>query len=220
MKTIAIVGAGPLLGMAIARKFGRNGFRVALIARTADALERRAAELRQQGIEAVAFPADITDAEQLVAAFSKIKQAFGVVDVLEFSPTDWGKGTDKLSSPSEVTAAAAQSDFDLLVLGAVRSVQQVLPDMKAQKSGALLFTTGYSAIKPLAFITSLGIANSGLRNYAYCLNDELAAEGIYAGTVSINAHIVEGTDGDPAKIAEVYFDMYTRRDRVETVFSA
>ena len=90
--------------------------------------------------------------------------------------------------------------------------------MLQRKRGTLLYTTGYSAIKPLAFITSLGIANAGLRNYAYCLSEEVASKGVYVGTVSINAHIVPGTDGDPDTIAQLYVDMHEQRDRIESIF--
>jgi hypothetical protein len=92
--------------------------------------------------------------------------------------------------------------------------------MVERKSGAIFYTTGYSAIKPLAFITSLGIANSGLRNYAYCLSEEVSSQGVYVGTVSINAHIVPGTEGDPDQIASVYLDMHDKRDRIESIFGS
>ena len=110
------------------------------------------------------------------------------------------------------------ADFDLLVKGAIASARQVIPDMMARKSGALFFATGYSAIHPIPIITSLCIANSGLRSYAYCLKDELAPHGVYVGTVSINAFIADGTDADPLKIADVFWDMFQKRDRTEAVF--
>ncbi|MFD0478345.1 SDR family NAD(P)-dependent oxidoreductase [Nonomuraea thailandensis] len=61
MPTIAIVGAGPGLGLAIARTFGSRGFDVALIARTKDKLETLVAQLGKEGITAEAFPADVLD---------------------------------------------------------------------------------------------------------------------------------------------------------------
>ena len=66
MPTIAIVGAGPGLGLAIARTFGSRGFDVALISRSREKLESLVTELAQDGITAAAFPADVRDA--LVAA--------------------------------------------------------------------------------------------------------------------------------------------------------
>jgi NAD(P)-dependent dehydrogenase (short-subunit alcohol dehydrogenase family) len=216
--TLVVVGAGPLLGRSIARLFGKRGFSVALIARGAGGLADLAEELKGEGIEAAPFPADITSADQVSEAFAKIRKIYGTVDAMEFGPTDWGKGADKLTSSVATTPESAQADFNLLVQGAIRCTREVLPQMLDRKRGTLLYTTGYSAIKPLPFITSLGIANAGLRNYAYCLGEEVAPQGVYVGTVSINAHIVPGTEGDPDKIAELYFDMHERRGRVESVF--
>ncbi|NLP64848.1 SDR family NAD(P)-dependent oxidoreductase [Paraburkholderia sacchari] len=217
--TLVVAGAGPLVGLSIAKHFGKKGFRVALISRRKEKLDALVEQLTAAGVEARAFPADLTNPQQLSKAFSDIRLAFGTVDVLEFSPTDWGKGSkEKNGKAVALTAETAQDDLNLLVKGAISCVQQVLPDMLEKKNGALLFTTGYSAIKPLSFIASLGIANSGLRNYAYCLHEDLASSGVYVGTVSINAFIAHGTDGDPGKVAELYYDMYEHRDRIEAVF--
>src|SRR5262245_57033793 len=98
MSTLVVIGAGPLLGKSIAKAFRKQGFRVALVARRIGALKELAAELHSEGIEAEAFPADITSQTQVEQAFAAIKERFGTVDVLEFSPTDWGKGADKLTS--------------------------------------------------------------------------------------------------------------------------
>jgi NAD(P)-dependent dehydrogenase (short-subunit alcohol dehydrogenase family) len=84
--TLAIVGAGPGLGLSIAKVFGRNGFSVALISRTREKVDRLAAELAESGIDAAGFAADIMDRPSLVAAFARIKDRFGPVDVLEYSP--------------------------------------------------------------------------------------------------------------------------------------
>ena len=55
MPVIAIVGAGPGLGQSIARRFGREGFAVALISRTQSRLDDMVAELASRGIEAAGF---------------------------------------------------------------------------------------------------------------------------------------------------------------------
>lgn len=218
MPTIAIVGVGPLLGMSLARRFGREGFNVALIARRRDALQDYAAQLQALGITAAAFPADAGDERQLNDAFAAIRQRFGAVDVLEFSPTQWNKGGYESTVALATTPDSALHDFNLLVRGAIASARAVLPDMLAKNAGALFFSTGYSAIKPMPMITSLCIANAGLRSYALCLREELAPKGIYVANVSINVFIEPGTVNDPDHIAELYWDMYVRRDRAEAVF--
>jgi short-subunit dehydrogenase len=220
MGTIAIVGVGPLLGMGIARKFGREGFKVALIARRPAALQEYVQELQALGIDAAGFPADISEPQQVARAFADIRQKFGFVDVLEFSPTQWNKGGYEATQALATTVESAGHDFQLLVQGAIASAREVIPEMIERKQGALFFSTGYSAIKPIPYITSLCIANSGLRSYAYCLHEELAPNNVYVGTVSIAAFIQANTDGDPDKIAELYWDMYQKRDRIEDVFGS
>ena len=85
MKTLALIGAGPGLGFSIAKKFGQNGFRIALISRDQQRLDKMAEELKTDfGVEAKGFAADIMDRASLVRAFTAVKQAYGFIDVLDF----------------------------------------------------------------------------------------------------------------------------------------
>lgn len=211
MKTIAIVGAGAGLGMSIAKKFGKNGFRVALIARNEEKLNQLVIELEQWGIEAASFQADILDKEQIEMAFAAIKEKYGFIDVLEYSPTP---SINTVAPSLDVTEENALYQFQFNVLGALSSVRQVLPDMLDKQSGALLFTTGGAAIHPVPMMANVGIAVSGLRNYIFNLNSELADKGIYAGHLSIGIWM-QPNSGVQDKIADIWYDMYTKRDRVE-----
>ena len=78
MPSIAIIGAGPQLGLAIARTFGAQGYDVALIARNRAKLDSLVGQLASDGITAAAFPADVLDrpalthtapAEDIAAAY-------------------------------------------------------------------------------------------------------------------------------------------------------
>lgn len=220
MGTIAIVGVGPLLGMGIARKFGSQGFKVALVARRKDALDDYVRQLKALGIDAAGFPADASDPRQIADAFAEIRATFGAIDVLEFSPTNWNKGSYQATNALATTPDTALADFNLLVRGAIACAREVIPEMQARGQGTLFFTTGYSAIKPMPVITSLCISNAGLRSYAYCLSEELAGSGIHVATVSINVFIEPGTPRDPDLIADLYWDIYQKRDRVEAVFES
>jgi len=211
MKTIAIVGAGAGLGMSIAKKFGEHGFRVALIARNEEKLNRLVIELEQLGIEAASFQADILNKEQIEMAFAAIKEKYGFIDVLEYSPTP---SFDSVAPTLDVTEENALYQFQYNVLGALSSVKQVLPDMLDKQRGALLFTTGGAAIHPVPMMGNVGIAISGLRNYIFNLNSELADKGVYAGHLSIGIWI-QPNSGVQDKIADIWYDMYTKRDRVE-----
>src|SRR5205807_59418 len=80
-KTIAVIGAGAGLGQAVARRFGREGFGVALVARTAARVGALADELCGEGIDAAAFPCDVADRPALAGTIDAITERFGQIDV-------------------------------------------------------------------------------------------------------------------------------------------
>ena len=84
MPTIAIMGAGPGMGLAIAQTFGKEGHQVALLSRTPAKLDPVVAELTDQGIEAAAFAADVLDRPAIVSGLAAVKQRFGQIDVLDY----------------------------------------------------------------------------------------------------------------------------------------
>src|SRR5580704_17592796 len=60
-KTIAVFGAGPGMGRSVARRFGREGFQVALVARNQTRLDAYTGELAADGITAAGFAGDLAD---------------------------------------------------------------------------------------------------------------------------------------------------------------
>lgn len=216
MKTLALIGAGPGLGFSIAKKFGQNGFRIALIARNQQRLDTMATQLKTEfHIEAKGFAADVMDRDSLVSAFTAIKKAYGFIDILEFSPAI---PMDRYQTTLEVTPASALHEFEFEVLAGLTAIQQVLPAMLEKKTGALLFTTGISSVQPLPRLANVGIAISGLRNYLTNLHHEVAPKGIYVGHLAIGVMIQPGQEGDPDTIADVWYNMYDKQDQFETIF--
>jgi NADP-dependent 3-hydroxy acid dehydrogenase YdfG len=228
VKTIAIFGAGPALGLAVARRFGREGFRAALVARDRGRLDGMVATLASEGVEAAGFQADLTDRAAALAATTAIQSRFGTIDVLEYSPT--GVGGPR-QSPSQVDVAAIGPLLDKFVLTPVALAGQVLPGMLDRGGGGLLFALGAAAKYPVPGLASAGIALSGLRYYVHTLHAELAPENVYAGMLLIGA-LIEGSESHrnasawntgerqlavvPAgDLAGRYWDMYLKRDRVE-----
>ncbi|MGW1762387.1 SDR family NAD(P)-dependent oxidoreductase [Streptomyces mirabilis] len=221
MPTIAIVGAGPGLGLSIAKVFGNRAFDVALISRAKDKLDALVADLAEAGIIAEAFPADAGDPAQLTHALQAAIARFGRIDVLEFSP---GAGMS-MTTPKEVTVDTLRPLIDSLLYGAVAAVQAVLPGMLEAQSGTLLLTTGGGAIDPYPMLATINIAQAGQRNYAINLHNPLADEGIYAANVAINLMI--GADAPevvphraPDEIALDYWNLHSSRTQAEHVIGA
>ncbi|MFJ8019357.1 SDR family NAD(P)-dependent oxidoreductase [Streptomyces sp. NPDC096311] len=221
MSTIAIVGAGPGLGLAIARRFGREGFKVALVSRNEEKLGKLATQLSEEGIEAAGFAADILDRPTLVNAFRRIEERFGPVDVLEFSPAPGMQEAAKsIVSAAEVDPENIQPEIEYYVHGGVTAAQQVLPGMIERGSGTLLFTTGASSAVPFPQMGNVGIGGGALRNWALALNAELKDKGVYVAHVPIATFIGKGgPETQPETIAEVYWDLYTKRDEAERMYS-
>jgi NADP-dependent 3-hydroxy acid dehydrogenase YdfG len=143
--SIVIVGAGPNLGAAVARRFGREGLSVGLVARDAEKLGALAEALRADGLTADVEPADIRDADALGAAIGALAERLGPVEVLSFSPLP---ARAFMKPILETTVEDLRGPLEFSVLGAVAAARAVLPAMLERGSGTLLYTTGGAAIKP------------------------------------------------------------------------
>src|SRR5580700_1401133 len=84
--SIVIVGAGPNLGLAVAKRFGREGFAVGLTSRTESRLVELRGQLRLEGIATAGAAADIRDSDALASAIHQLAAELGPVEVLEYSP--------------------------------------------------------------------------------------------------------------------------------------
>ena len=224
MPTIAIVGAGPQLGRAIARTFGTHGYDVALIARNRTKLEGLAGELTAEGITAAAFPADVLDHDALAQALKDAATRFGGIDVLEYSPVG-GFDSTVLTLPSVTEPAHVRHEMEFQLYGAITATRAVLPAMREAGAGTLLFTTGAGSVDPVPQVANVNAAAAALRNWVINLHKELDGTGIQAAhvgiDVSIGMSVVPGfPTAEPEEISPVYWELHTnRRDQAELVFS-
>ncbi|GIF67732.1 short-chain dehydrogenase [Asanoa ishikariensis] len=206
MGTVAIVGAGPGLGLSLAKVFGGQGFEVALIARTASTLDELVDDLADSGIAAAGYRADIMDRPSLVRAFRDIAANHEPVEVLEFSPAPRGPEAGMvLAGPLDVSVANVQPHLDFYVHGAITATGQVLPDMLERGSGTLLYTTGPGSVLPAPAMGNVGLACAALRNWVLNLHDALAGKGVYAAHVPLS---LDADEADPDRIAPHYWDIH------------
>lgn len=204
-KICAVAGVGPGVGLAVAKRFGREGFRLALLARRAEALDKYVAALDQEGLEASAFPADAANFDSLKEALAQVKAQLGSPDVLVYNPAVIVEG-----NPSTLDVEELMADFRVNVGGALVCAQQVIPDMKAKRSGTLLFTGGGLALRPQPRYTSLAIGKAGLRNLTYSLAAELESDSIHVATITIAGFVQPGSHFDPDLIAEKYWELHAQ----------
>ncbi|MCW8382471.1 SDR family NAD(P)-dependent oxidoreductase [Streptomyces justiciae] len=223
MTSIAIVGAGPQLGLAIARTFGSQGFDVALISRNREKLDTLVGKLTAEGIAAAAFPADVLDRDALGRALQEAAAKFGGVDVLEYSPV--AGLTTVMTTPAETEPAHVQHEMEFQLYGAMAATRAVLPAMRQAGAGTLIYTTGAGSIDPVPQVGNINAAAAALRNWVINLHKELDGTGIQAAHVGIDVSIgtpaVPGfPTAQPEEISPVYWDLHTaKRDQAELVFS-
>ncbi|MGW4183353.1 SDR family NAD(P)-dependent oxidoreductase [Streptomyces albidoflavus] len=210
MTTFALVGAGPGLGLAAARRFGAAGHRVALLSRSADHLEPLVAELSRDGTEARAYPADVLAPDTLTAALGRAAEELGPVEILQYSPVP---RADFMKPVLETTASDLDDPLAFSVKAPVTCVQAVLPGMRALGRGTLLFVNGGSAVRPAPRVAGTSIAFAAESAYARMLHDALAGENIHAAQLIIPGAIrPDAEHSSPDALAERLYALHTGRD--------
>jgi NADP-dependent 3-hydroxy acid dehydrogenase YdfG len=205
MPTLFVVGAGPGVSASVARRFGREGFRVVALARRADALADHVSELRAAGVDAHAQVADAADPNGLTQALAVAAAAHGAADVLVYNAAG-----ARYKALAELSAAELMTDLQVSVGGALAATQAVLPAMRARGSGTLLFTGGGFAFEPMPAMASLGAGKAAIRNLAFSLHADLKDVGLHAATVTICGMVKAGTAFDPDLIAEKFWALHAQ----------
>ena len=221
MTTLAIIGAGRGLGAAVARRFGKEGFAVALISRHQGRLDALAAELEQDGVQARGFTADVRDPRSIASALEQATEALGPIEVLQYSPLPQ---KDFMRPVLETTPEDLVGPVEFSIYGPVAAVHQVLPGMRFLPEGSqpsILFVNGGSAVTPGRNVTGTSVAFAGQAAYAELLHEVLGEEGIYVGQLIIGGRIIEGDDEkDPDVLADRIFELHRRRDTFREQVSA
>lgn len=198
-RTAVVVGAGPGLGLALARRFAHEGYALALLARSPGRLDL--AGLAAASTHAV----DLADRPALVAALDVVRERHGDPEVLLFNAS-----ATVMGQPIEVDPEAVAAALAVGVVAGVVCAQGLAPAMRAARAGSLLFTGGGTALKPWAAGTAIGLQKAALRNYVLALHEELAPLGVHAGTVTVHGMIAPGTPYAPELIAEAFWGLHTQ----------
>jgi NAD(P)-dependent dehydrogenase (short-subunit alcohol dehydrogenase family) len=208
----AVIGAGPGIGFAVAKRFGAGGMKVALMARRRAEVENMADELLKLGVDARAYSCDAERATDITDALNNIEHALGPVSALIYNAA-----VIKPGGAQEVGVEQLVRELRVDVGGALVAAQRVVPQMKEAGRGTIILTGGGLALDPWPQMTSLSIGKAGMRTLALCLHKELAPFGIHAATVTV-AGLVEKGRGhfDPDAIAQVYWELHEQpREKFE-----
>lgn len=207
-KLLVIVGMGEGIGLAVTRQFARQGFAIAMIARNAAKLRGFKDTLEGEGYSAHSFVADAGDEASLRAAIADIQAQLGSPEVLVYNVAILSKNNVINETVENLT-----HDFQANVVGALVATQAVLPAMKAQGAGTILFTGGGLSMHPSPDFASLSIGKAGIRSLAKMLAQALKPDGIRVGTITICGFVkADDPKYNPDSVAENYWNFYTRSE--------
>lgn len=214
-KTIFVVGAGKGLGNAVARKFGKNDFKVVLMSRNAENLEGYKDEFETEGIETGTLVADVADSEKLTAALIEAKKLFGTPDVLFYNV---GITTPDENFGQAVNANLLMQRYQVDVAGAYTAVHTIMDDAFVEKKGSILITGGGLAMYPSVGFLPLSMDKAALRAMVQALNPVYKEKNVYIGSVQICDTIGGSEKYMPANIADKFWELYQNRSDVEVVY--
>jgi len=204
-KVLVVVGAGRGVGASVARRFGREGYDVALTARSPEPLAALGAELQEAGVTAGWTPVDIADAENLTQAVERFAQHAGRIDVLHFNPSVF-----RPLDPLALTAQQLLADVNVGTAALLTAVQAARPAMRA---GARIIATGsMAADHPSHQACSLGVQKAALRNLVRSIDQTLAPDGIRAASVTVNGTLAPDGPFSPDRVADAIYEMVVTPD--------
>mmetsp|Transcript_53383 Transcript_53383/g.88685 ORF Transcript_53383/g.88685 Transcript_53383/m.88685 type:complete len:155 (+) Transcript_53383:252-716(+) len=138
-KVIVVAGYSPVgISHAVAKLFGTKGFKVALLARTQEALHAGVKELKSAGVTAHAFPVDLSIWENVKHTIENVRKELGKITIVFWNAYK----TFKYHTISDITLADLTAEFNLNVAGLIAAVQASLDDLKAQKGESAVLITG------------------------------------------------------------------------------
>ncbi len=210
---LLLVGAGPGLGMAVARRFAEGGFRVTLVARSTDALGQLADTLADTGAQIDTLSADAGDPDGLGARIGALYRGHGSPGLIVYNAV-MGAPDQLLSS----SVAHLQAAYAVDVIGAIVVAQVAAPAMRAAGSGTIIVTGGGFADHPIPALATVSLGKAALRSAATMLGADLEADGIRVATLTIAGQIVAGTSFEPERIAERYWEVVHSDDPWQAEF--
>jgi NAD(P)-dependent dehydrogenase (short-subunit alcohol dehydrogenase family) len=174
----AVVGVGPGIGAAVARRFARSGHAVALIARRTDFTQALATEI---GGGARAYSCDVADAAAVAGTFASVAKDLGGVEVVYYNA-----GSGVWGSIDDVDAEAMSATWRINTLGLFATAQAVAPAMKAAGRGAIVVTGATASLRGGAGTAAFASAKAAQRSLVQSMARHWWPHGIHVAMIVVD----------------------------------
>lgn len=207
---VIVIGAGPGLGAALARRAATSGAVVNVISRSPTTVDPLVGELAAQGADVFGWCADASVESTFRTTLHRIIDQSGAPTHVFFNAVDPSpKGGALGISPDALEASLATN-----LSGALVAVQETIEPMREAGGGSIVLTGGVLASKPWAAMSALSIGKAAMRSLAMCLHQEIGEDDpVHLITITIGGVITEGTPFDPSAIAETFWKACEIRDQ-------
>ncbi|MGO9604529.1 MAG: SDR family NAD(P)-dependent oxidoreductase [Candidatus Binataceae bacterium] len=182
-KSCVVVGVGEGLGAALARRFA-VGYKVALVARSAEVSDKVAGEIKSAGGVALAVQSDATIEAQIADAYERITRGLGPVEILIYNG-----GRRPMGRLMDTTPEVFEQTWRLHTFGAFLWSRQVVPAMLARGSGSILITGATAGVRPWPTSAGFAPAKFAVRGLAEVMSRDLHPQGIHVAYVNVDGGI-------------------------------
>ncbi|MBZ8131919.1 SDR family NAD(P)-dependent oxidoreductase [Afifella sp. IM 167] len=174
-----ITGGSTGIGRALALRLARDGWQVAVSARSADKLEALAKEAEPLSGAIRAFPLDVTDAEATARAFESVEAALGPLDLVFLNA-----GTFSPFSGKEFSVEAFRHTMEVNVMGTVHGLGPVIPRFLERGAGHIAVVASVAGYAGLPRAAAYGASKAALINMCEALRPDLGSRGVTLSLVN------------------------------------
>jgi short-subunit dehydrogenase len=177
--TVGIVtGASGGINGRLAERLAQRGVKVALAARTASELEKRAELIRSQGGDAIAVPTDVTDTKDLEELIARTEAEYGPIDLLVN-----GAGIERVIEFQYIDPDDIASIITTNVVAIQMLTRLIAPGMVERRRGHIVNLSSAAAKTAYPFNTVNASTKHALVGFSWALREELSPHGVGVSVV-------------------------------------
>jgi 3-oxoacyl-[acyl-carrier protein] reductase len=204
-----ITGASQGLGLAVARAFVAEGAHVMVCARSADALGQAAEELANLSAgscRVAALPADVSRPEDVAELVRLTVDRLDGLDVVVANAGIYGP----MGPVEAVDWDAWKATVDVNLNGVVLVCREVLPHLKAQRSGKIVVLSGGGATRPMPFFSAYAATKAAVVRFVESLALEVSEHGIDCNSIApgaLNTRLLdEVLAAGPERVGRAFYE--------------
>ena len=227
-KVIAVTGGASGIGLAICRRFGREGCRVAVIDMNGEEASRQVKALKESGVEATAFTCDVSHEEECLKTVQAVIDVYGGIDILVNNA-----GLTQRSAFVDTQTAVYKKVMDVNFFGALYCTKAAIESL-IKRRGVIVVTSSHAGYAPLLGRTGYSASKHALHGLFESLRTEVKEMGVHVmmlcpgftrtnlqeraldgdGGVTRHPRSKVGAEDTPEHVAEAVFQGVRKRKRL------